>query len=539
VNAYWNRWPGANIGVPTGERSGVWVLDVDRPGALEELGHELPPTRTVRTPRGGIHLYFRHVEGVTNSPGGLPEGIDVRGEGGYVLVPPSDKYAVENRAEVAEAPEWLLELVRERRPSRSRDARGAGQGVEGEAIPEGTRNTTLFFIALSLKDSGKSREEVLDELLATNEGRCSPPVDDDEVEEIARSACRYPVRSGSPPPEVVEAVEQLEEFWWANPWSGMGGKTDRDVYRVLVELARRYGRILEDGSVAVSGGVRSVALAAATTFVTVSRGATKRLARAGLIRKSGGGRKIDEAATWELLPPPRQVVNTQHPGTSSEAMLCVNDLSRQRLWDLRTPAFRWTGHVKKGRAGVLYVLETHGPMRLEALAELMGWSRVRDLRARYVDPLIALGLVEEREGLLALPEDHAERVEEIRRTPCTTVRRRRRRSVDPATGREVRWVEEVEYTASEVEREEKDRRDHKDHQKGWRLHLAKESPEADDRCREVLNTRDEERESAGGTVEYDGMVVDRETGEVLEDDIIRSEAEVFELARAWFGKEAA
>jgi hypothetical protein len=63
------------------------VLDVDRPDGLAVLDDELPETPRIRTPRGGVHFPFRHVEGVTNSPGALPEGIDVRGEGGFVLVP--------------------------------------------------------------------------------------------------------------------------------------------------------------------------------------------------------------------------------------------------------------------------------------------------------------------------------------------------------------------------------------------------------------------------------------------------------------------
>ena len=95
IHMWWSRWPQANIGMPTGERSGVFVLDVDDLGALAELEAQigkLPATWTVRTPSGGLHLYFQHVEGVTNSPGGLPNGIDVRGQGGYVLVPPSSGY---------------------------------------------------------------------------------------------------------------------------------------------------------------------------------------------------------------------------------------------------------------------------------------------------------------------------------------------------------------------------------------------------------------------------------------------------------------
>jgi hypothetical protein len=180
------------------------------------------------------------------------------------------------------------------------------------------------------------------------------------------------------------------------------------------------------------------------------------------------------------------------------------------LWDLETPVFRWTGRVKKGRSSVLYVLEANGPMRLEELAELMGWSRPRDLRLRYVDPLVGLGLVEERDGLLDLPENHAEKVEEVRRAPYTTVSRRKRESVDPSTGRTVCWVEETENTASEVEREEKDLRAHEGQRENYRLHLASKSPEADEGCRELLNAWDEERER----VLY---VVDPETGEVVDE----------------------
>src|SRR5215210_7230560 len=322
VTAWWNRWPNANIGMPTGESSGVFVMDVDRLEALEELGGALPETLIVRTPSGGLHFYFQHVEGVTNSPGGLPNGIDLRGEGGYVLLPPSataeGSYVVEHQAEVEEAPEWLLELLRAKpspeKPPRKGRRRGRGGAVrwtEG-TIEVGKRNRTLFFEALGMKDRGERAAEVLEKLLQVNSKWCEEPLGPGEVEKIAKSACRYPIRSGTPSPEVLEAVEQLEAFWWKHEWRGKGGKTDRDVYRVLVELARRYGSLLEDGSVAVSASVRSVALAAATTFVTVSGGATKRLGRDGIARKSGSGRKQDEhAATWVLLPQASLTFNTQ------------------------------------------------------------------------------------------------------------------------------------------------------------------------------------------------------------------------------------
>jgi predicted transcriptional regulator len=530
--------------MPTGEISGVFVADldldpekgIDGRARLEELGHELPETLTIRTPRGGAHLYFRHTEGITNSTGGLPEGIDVRGEGGYVLLPPSNtekgSYTIEHRAEVAEAPEWLLEMVRERRPqSRPSRDRDRIRVATGETIPEGSRNQTLFFEALNRKDAGRTQAEILEELLAINTARCSQPLGEDEVWRIVKSACRYPIRSGTPSPEVLEAVEQLEAFWWEHVWQGVGGKTDRDVYRVLIELARRYGRILEDGSVEVSASVRSVALAAATRYATVHESG-KRLAGAGVVRKSGSGKtRKEHAAAWVLLPP-RLPRNTQHPVTTSSVLPCVTVLSRRRLWDLETPAFRWTGHVKKGRAGVLYILEAHGPMSLEELAELMGWSRARDLRARYVDPLVGMGLLEERDGLLSLPGDYARRVEEVRRAPYTTVSRRRRESRDG--DRVVRWVEETENVASEVEREEKDLQDHKKHREGFRLYLMRKSPGADERCRELLNAMDEERWSP------DGEIAELEIAETCIHDVPGDPSMRMTRAECWLcGREGA
>jgi putative DNA primase/helicase len=98
INAWWNRWPDANIGMPTGKRSDVFVVDADEDkGGLESLAkleaenEPLPTTARARTGRGGLHLYFKYPsEGeIRNSASKLGPGLDVRGEGGYVLVPPS------------------------------------------------------------------------------------------------------------------------------------------------------------------------------------------------------------------------------------------------------------------------------------------------------------------------------------------------------------------------------------------------------------------------------------------------------------------
>lgn len=96
INGYWNAHPGANIGIPTGKRSGFLVLDIDEGGAeslheLEREHGELPATCAVETGSGGKHYYFRYPAGedVRNSAGKLGPGLDIRGEGGYIIAPPS------------------------------------------------------------------------------------------------------------------------------------------------------------------------------------------------------------------------------------------------------------------------------------------------------------------------------------------------------------------------------------------------------------------------------------------------------------------
>lgn len=122
------KQPGAAlIGVPTGSRSGFVVIDVDAeedPAIdgriwLDEIEGSLPRTRRHATRSGGSHLLFRVPEGVElrNTAGKIAPGVDVRGEGGYIIHPPSDGYTVEDDAEPAEMPEWLVQACRPPEPA--------------------------------------------------------------------------------------------------------------------------------------------------------------------------------------------------------------------------------------------------------------------------------------------------------------------------------------------------------------------------------------------------------------------------------------
>lgn len=131
IRAWWQRWPDANVGIATGEPSGVWVLDVDGAegeAALLELQANhgiLPEVLEARTKRGR-HLYFTLDPRVRNSAKRLPL-LDTRSTGGYVVAPPSihpdgDTYVwAEGKGprelKPAPAPEWLVEIFVARKQS--------------------------------------------------------------------------------------------------------------------------------------------------------------------------------------------------------------------------------------------------------------------------------------------------------------------------------------------------------------------------------------------------------------------------------------
>ena len=125
VGQLWGATPTANVGIATGAGSGVWVLGPDGPqgranlAKLVEANAPLPRTLRAESGSGGEHYYFRCPEDgprVNNRANHRGTKIDVRGEGGYVVAPPSRNangpYRWADDAEPADAPAWLLEWVR-------------------------------------------------------------------------------------------------------------------------------------------------------------------------------------------------------------------------------------------------------------------------------------------------------------------------------------------------------------------------------------------------------------------------------------------
>jgi len=95
ITEWWNKWPNANVAVACGERSGVYVVDVDISATGDVCGiHSLkefpvlPVTIRQNTPRGGFHAFFKTGTSPANRNSFRP-GIDIRGNGYYVVIAPS------------------------------------------------------------------------------------------------------------------------------------------------------------------------------------------------------------------------------------------------------------------------------------------------------------------------------------------------------------------------------------------------------------------------------------------------------------------
>lgn len=216
VAAWWRRWPDANVGVVTGRVSGIVVLDVDpRHGGAETLAalereHGSTSTVEAETGGGGRHLYFAHPGGTVRNRAPLAPGVDVRGDGGVIVAPPSvhpsgrrycwrDGHAPGQTA-LAVPPAWLLDAQRE---SNARRPLAYWRARVREPLREGERNTTIASLMGHLLWHGVDAEVATELLLAWNRMRCTPPLSDDEVvhtaESIARTHRRHRGDSGVRP----------------------------------------------------------------------------------------------------------------------------------------------------------------------------------------------------------------------------------------------------------------------------------------------------------------------------------------------------
>lgn len=204
VKGWWQKWPNANIGIATGSKSGGLVvidLDIDENKGLdgyhtlrdwERENGNLPDTWQSITGRGGNHLFFKTDRQITNRTG-LLEGVDVRGEGGYIVVPPSihkngKAYEWEqspNEFELAEADNIVYKLL-DTKPEEV-----TNEFKVPEVIQDGKRNSTMYKYACSLQAKGLTDEAIIAAMKIENDKRCNPPLPEDELMRTIKSALKH------------------------------------------------------------------------------------------------------------------------------------------------------------------------------------------------------------------------------------------------------------------------------------------------------------------------------------------------------------
>jgi hypothetical protein len=184
IRMWWAKWSDAHIGMATGAGSGVWVLDEDpRHGGdnsrhgLEQDYSKLPNTRQSVTGSKGSHRFFRHPGLKVKNEIAIAPGLDIRGDGGLVILPPSGHISGNTyqwdgldgvKAPIADAPAWLLEMVSEAPGSRK-----PPQQIP-QIIPNGTKHKTCVSLAGSMLRRGCNADEIYAALLKLSERFESP-----------------------------------------------------------------------------------------------------------------------------------------------------------------------------------------------------------------------------------------------------------------------------------------------------------------------------------------------------------------------------
>ena len=208
IEGWFQRWPDSNIALVTGRLSGLVVLDVDSghggAASLSQLESEegpLPRTVEAVTGGGGRHLYFSHPGVPVANRVGVRPGIDVRGDGGCVVAPPSvhssgRRYAWARACSPGEVPlaglpRWLLHPEG---GERAGHPLSYWRQIVHEGVEEGARNTTLASLAGHLLRHGVDPRVALELLLTWNRVRCRPPLDDEEVASVVDSITRAHLR---------------------------------------------------------------------------------------------------------------------------------------------------------------------------------------------------------------------------------------------------------------------------------------------------------------------------------------------------------
>jgi len=399
VRSWWKQHPEANVGLVTGQRSGLLAVDVDPRNitdlkAVAAILDALPRTRAHSTGGGGRHYLFRHVPGTKN--GSIMPGIDIKADAGFIVAPPSihdsgKAYSVSDSSPVAELPPELAECLPRKATSAHSDRKFAASPPRGQGID------AKLEAALLARGGQRSGDELKFSCLfhADRLPSCSYNT---AKRAFQCFACgqrgtwwKLSVRLGllqdrnSPHRREIRRIASLAE---SAHWTGVKGSTEREVLLAHARIAHRANR--RDGYTA---SARQVAELAGKDKETTIR-AQRQLRLAGWLhlhrcqcgdafcQRLGTGRGHSVlASTWSVSFPKNPSLS-QFPYTKySTPVLGNSEKIMAEIRDTAHDAFRWRGLGPNGRK-VLGLLEqrTWKASNLARAASVHRWTVGRMLR---------------------------------------------------------------------------------------------------------------------------------------------------------------
>ena len=272
IEEWWGKWPSANIGIVTGSISNLAVIDLDGPEGMQSADKFNLCTPTVYTPGGGMHLYYRYRDGIGNAARIMP-GVDVRGEGGYVLAPPSvndvgaaytymssmglantplaDFPDLKEKKEKKETfPPHTPPIKKEKKEEKAKTDKDANAFGRRICLEQGTRDESLFTIANALikaKVDEKDVRQVLDIISKS----CRPPFPEHEATTKIRSAIERAQRRERPlQAEVREYVLSSSGIFLSSDVIKSLQVSSKDEQKLI---SNALGRMVDEGLIERNG----------------------------------------------------------------------------------------------------------------------------------------------------------------------------------------------------------------------------------------------------------------------------------------------
>lgn len=279
IRAWFEKSPHLNLGIATGSKSGFWVLDCDAGSADTLLDWEkeyggLPDTPAVRTGSGGRHYLFRAPPGLSiRSSVKFAPGCDTRGDGGYIVAPPSrttSAYVWLCEGDPVDAPEWLIRLVTNGTAGDANEITiQASTFADAPGSSKGDRHATACRLIGCELARGTDPVEILRDGTAWA-SRCTPPM---PVEEFNGILGKLLQKENAKAQAAIENIDDLElppaEPWPAPPTIAMahgiakefldtvGPATEADAVALLTTFLVCFGNAAGRGPHAlVSGATR-------------------------------------------------------------------------------------------------------------------------------------------------------------------------------------------------------------------------------------------------------------------------------------------